>query len=135
MPECPSAMRPSGIDGSPEGAALGDGAAVVAGETPTVGDGRAVPLTPDPPQASSPSMSAATVATSGVAREIDQWIISAISGHPQCAPGRPAGRLDELDEDSVAGARVEERDRTLGTAPRRHVDELDALDAEAGQLF
>ena len=45
-------------------------------------------------------------------------------------PGRPAGRLDQLDEHPVARPRMEERDRTFGSAPRRRVDELDAVDLE-----
>src|SRR6266545_3447221 len=48
-------------------------------------------------------------------------------------PGGTARRLDELDEDAVARARVEECDGPLGASPRRAVDQLDAVDAEPRQ--
>jgi len=43
--------------------------------------------------------------------------------------------LKELDQDTVTGPRVEERDRALGAAPRCAVDELDAVDREPRQLL
>ncbi len=45
-------------------------------------------------------------------------------------PGGTAGRLDELDEDTVARTRVQEPDRTLGAPPWDAVDELDAVGLE-----
>ena len=52
---------------------------------------------------------------------------------PQHLPGRSAGRLDQLDEHAVAGSRVDERDRSFGTAARRRIDQLQPGDLEAEQ--
>src|SRR5258706_9020037 len=51
------------------------------------------------------------------------------------SPRGSAGRLDQLDQHAVAGARVKERHRALRPAPWGAVDELDALDPQAGELF
>ena len=53
--------------------------------------------------------------------------------NPRRRPGRAAGRLDELDEHAVARPRVDERDRSLGAAARRAVDQLEAVDLEPEQ--
>src|SRR3954453_12256060 len=46
------------------------------------------------------------------------------------APGRSAGRLDQLDEHAVARSGVEERDRAFRAAARLAVDQLDTLSAD-----
>src|SRR4029077_12952056 len=54
---------------------------------------------------------------------------------PERCPRRAAGRLDQLDEDAVARARVDERDRPLRAAARRAVDQLEAVDLEPEQCL
>ena len=45
----------------------------------------------------------------------------------QRLPGWAARRLDQLDQDAVARAWMDERDRALGTSARRLVDQLDSV--------
>src|SRR6478735_7364306 len=53
----------------------------------------------------------------------------------EASPGRPAPGLDELDQHAVAAPRVQERHGTFRTPAWRGVDQLDAVDAEPGQLL
>ena len=47
-------------------------------------------------------------------RSAKSSVIGRLPGEPKAGPRRAARRLDQLDEDAVARARVEERDRALG---------------------
>src|SRR5918992_4463603 len=48
-------------------------------------------------------------------------------------PGRPAGRLDQLDEDAVTAPRVDEGHGTFGPPPWYGVDQLHPIAREARQ--
>ena len=57
------------------------------------------------------------------------WRGSVAEGGPRGS----AGGLDQLDENPVARARVEERDRTLGALAGCGVDQLDPVDGQPGE--